>query len=89
MHLCLSIAELVEAIAQNIEQNTDLVTMALICRAFYEPAMNMLWKELDGLEPIFCCLPESVYGYNGDSGTRVRLSVEFSRPRSGLTPFFS
>lgn len=35
----------------------DLVSVALACRAFYEPAMDVVWRDLPGMGPLIKCLP--------------------------------
>ncbi|KAG2042316.1 hypothetical protein BDR03DRAFT_945032 [Suillus americanus] len=37
-----------------------LAALARTCKTFKEPALDILWKRLDGLEPLILCLPESV-----------------------------
>ncbi|GJE98796.1 hypothetical protein PsYK624_150330 [Phanerochaete sordida] len=60
MHACLHISEIV----QNIVEHADggLVSLALACRAFYEPAMNVIWSDLPGLRPLLQCFPRAVTG---------------------------
>lgn len=37
----------------------DLLALAGTCRAFKEPALDVLWEELDNLTPLVRCLPEA------------------------------
>lgn len=36
----------------------ELSTLARTCHTFKEPALNVLWEELDDLSPLARCLPE-------------------------------
>lgn len=38
--------------------NVDLATLARTCREFKEPALAMIWAELDDLTPLVRCLPK-------------------------------
>ncbi|KAF8550085.1 hypothetical protein OG21DRAFT_1488059 [Imleria badia] len=38
----------------------DLLALARTCRAFKEPALDVLWEELDNLSPLVRCLPEAI-----------------------------
>lgn len=58
MHACLHISEIVQNIAYNADGG--LVSLALTCRAFYEPAMNAVWRDLPGLRPLLLCFPRAV-----------------------------
>ena len=35
----------------------DLAALARTCRAFKEPALDLLWRELNDLSPLVLCLP--------------------------------
>ena len=39
--------------------NADLAALARTCKAFKEPALDLLWEELDDLSPLLRCLPEA------------------------------
>ncbi|KIJ66524.1 hypothetical protein HYDPIDRAFT_26864 [Hydnomerulius pinastri MD-312] len=41
--------------------NPDLVALARTCRVFHEPALNVLWAELDNLTPLIRCLPQDLW----------------------------
>ncbi|GJE97475.1 hypothetical protein PsYK624_136960 [Phanerochaete sordida] len=62
MHRCLRIAEVVQVIADGIHLYSDLVSMGLTCRAFFDPAMDRLWRYLPAPEPLIRLLPEHVRG---------------------------
>lgn len=39
-------------------ETADLPALARTCRAFKEPALDVLWEELDNLAPLARCIPE-------------------------------
>ncbi|OAX31738.1 hypothetical protein K503DRAFT_703255, partial [Rhizopogon vinicolor AM-OR11-026] len=39
---------------------STIAALARTCRAFKEPALDVLWKNMDGLGPLVSCLPENV-----------------------------
>ena len=43
------------------DDSEDLVSLARTCRAFKEPALDILWEVLDDLSPLARCLPEISY----------------------------
>ncbi|KAG1808214.1 uncharacterized protein BJ212DRAFT_1281054 [Suillus subaureus] len=48
------------------------VTLARTCRTFKEPALDILWENIDGFEPLISCLPEGVAVItNTDTGTKL------------------
>jgi hypothetical protein len=47
--------------------NANLLKVALACKSFCEPALNVLWRDLDDLEPLLALLPLSEFGSNGIS----------------------
>lgn len=42
--------------------------MALVCRAFYEPAINQLWSCLRGFKPLVQCLPQDAIEIYDEDG---------------------
>ncbi|KAJ8593610.1 hypothetical protein M405DRAFT_785777 [Rhizopogon salebrosus TDB-379] len=38
-----------------------LLALALTCKSFTGPALDLLWRELDGLDPLIRCLPPSLW----------------------------
>lgn len=38
---------------------SNLVSLARTCRAFKDPALNMLWEVLNDLSPLAQCLPDA------------------------------
>ncbi|KAF8429864.1 hypothetical protein L210DRAFT_800958, partial [Boletus edulis BED1] len=41
-----------------------LASLARTCRAFKEPALNLLWEEMLNLSPLAQCLPEASHFIN-------------------------
>lgn len=83
MHRALTlVSEVLQEIFANLNQipsYTDgrslshryLAALARTCKTFYEPAMDLLWSDMDGLEPLLGCvtrLHPMIYG-----GTKVSL----------------
>ena len=62
MHNCLNIAEVVQAIAGNVELERDLLHLGLVCRAFLDPAMSVLWDAMDSIDPLIRTIPKSKRG---------------------------
>ena len=40
-------------------RRADTLALTRTCRAFKEPALGVLWEELDNLSPLVRCLPEA------------------------------
>ena len=62
MHPCLGVEDIVELIAHFTEEDLDIaqtgakpaasVALARTCRAFYEPASNVVWSQLSSILPL-------------------------------------
>ncbi|KIJ61285.1 hypothetical protein HYDPIDRAFT_137858 [Hydnomerulius pinastri MD-312] len=61
MHDVLCITELLDVICQFATRST-LAKLARTCRAFEEPALDALWKDLETLAPLSNCLPPALWG---------------------------
>ena len=68
MHHALEIQEILLNIFQvfgrchdDDDGSADLASLARTCRAFKEPALDILWEVLDDLTPLARCLPEISY----------------------------
>ncbi|KAF8062194.1 hypothetical protein FPV67DRAFT_1672675 [Lyophyllum atratum] len=67
MHSCLKIPEILCTIFQNVIDRQDwkapfsgsatLLNLALTCKLFKEPALDVLWHTIQTLEPLIRCLP--------------------------------
>ena len=61
-HRALEISEIVQNIADFIlPSKQSLTAMARTCKAFYEPSMNAIWKEIPHIGILFDCFPENVW----------------------------
>lgn len=62
MHPCLQIDEIILSVVQHSDEcMPDLVRFALTCRAFYEPAMDLLWADTPRtISKLLQCLPPEV-----------------------------
>jgi hypothetical protein len=66
-HRCFSIAELTSRIV-NIENSlfpSDLLPMALTCKAFLEPALNSMWRTMETMTPLLRLFPRNAVEWNG------------------------
>ena len=68
---------------------SDLPSLARTCRAFKEPALDVLWEMLDNLSAIARCLPQASEKSSSDEVRRFRIFItlclmvnkySFSRP---------
>ncbi|KAF8550850.1 hypothetical protein OG21DRAFT_1499526 [Imleria badia] len=60
MHAALQITEISEVVCNLLDQPT-LARLARTCRAFEDPALDALWKVMQGLEPLARLLPDSMW----------------------------
>ena len=63
MHPCLQIDEVLRQITFELKTFSiftcrDLLSMALSCKTFYEPAMDELWGFMGDVRALISCLPE-------------------------------
>jgi hypothetical protein len=62
IHKTLEIPEILRHVYEILAQDgkkRSLVSMALVCRAFTESALDLIWYRLDGLTPLLSILPIS------------------------------
>lgn len=58
MHAALQIPEILERIAEEVSPyGSDRRNMALTCKTFYEPFMDLIWWGLWHIESLIKCLP--------------------------------
>ncbi|KAF8887138.1 hypothetical protein BD779DRAFT_1672896 [Infundibulicybe gibba] len=100
MHRCLLVPDILRAICAHIsvrpdstvrmdvynpgEARRDLLAMTLVCHNFYNPSLDQLWREIDGLYPLLTGLPPDIW-----SEPLTRRNVVLSRAitPSDLGPF--
>ena len=70
---------LVESYSKPEDFRTALRNMALTCRAFYEPAMNIAWHTLHTLRPVVKCFPENIWEQDDDGQVvcQIILTIPF------------
>ncbi|KAG1816156.1 uncharacterized protein BJ212DRAFT_1272018 [Suillus subaureus] len=61
MHPALQILEVIDIISSHTEHRS-LPALASTCRAFESPALNVLWRDLQSVEPLVKCLPSDLFG---------------------------
>ncbi|KIK33730.1 hypothetical protein CY34DRAFT_32400, partial [Suillus luteus UH-Slu-Lm8-n1] len=49
-HQALLVYDILLDIFAYVDRKKILAALAVTCKAFYEPAMDLLWAEIDGLE---------------------------------------
>ena len=59
-------------------ETSVLAGLARTCRAFKEPALDALWRELVDLSPLAQCLPEASIHYKISQGIKVRWFQAFA-----------
>ncbi|KAF8550069.1 hypothetical protein OG21DRAFT_1469182 [Imleria badia] len=91
MHHALEIQEILLNIFGHCHPD-DLPSLARTCRGFKEPALDVLWEELDNLSPLVRCLPEASHQLSPDKVRRfqvfvtLRLMVNFFRFSPAIPP---
>jgi hypothetical protein len=62
MHHCLRIAEILAIVLHFLVEDAnrgarEILPLLKTCKALYEPALDILWRDLDILAPLVMCLP--------------------------------
>ncbi|KAG2364644.1 hypothetical protein BDR07DRAFT_1354750 [Suillus spraguei] len=60
MHRCLRLEEILQEIFKNVDYRS-LTVLARICRLFHEPALNVIYSDLPGLQPLIERLPHDLW----------------------------
>ncbi|KAG1808278.1 uncharacterized protein BJ212DRAFT_1485214 [Suillus subaureus] len=83
MHICLLPPEIllhIFAIYQEdygpLSSRATLASLARTCKIFKEPALDILWKDIDGLEPLISCLVACLPKGISDKNTRGTLTIK-------------
>ena len=80
MHPALEIEEVLRYILEFLYGNPhepdrqSIVNLAITCRTFLRPSLEILWFDLPSLGPLIMCLPEDAWGSRNDGTTLVRFS---------------
>jgi hypothetical protein len=84
MHHCLEITEILYNIFNSFDifaSHSNFLSLALVSKAFYEPALDVLWKFQGSLLPLIKTFPADVWEEEGDPSTLVSLSVFVAYPK--------
>ncbi|KAG0694384.1 hypothetical protein DFH29DRAFT_815425 [Suillus ampliporus] len=60
MHAALRNLEVIHTVSSHAERGT-LPALASACRAFQSPALDVLWRDLQSVEPLVKCLPTDLF----------------------------
>jgi hypothetical protein len=77
MHHCLEITEILYNIFNSFEvfaSHSNFLSLALVSKAFHEPALDVLWKFQRSLLPLIKTFPADVWEEEGDPSTLVSQS---------------
>ena len=83
MDHCLRISELIRSICDNLDKATSL-SVALTCKAFLEPGLDKVWRNIATLEPLACCLPAEIWK---DDRELLLVSLRYISQGRSLNPF--
>ncbi|KAH7929962.1 hypothetical protein BV22DRAFT_93909 [Leucogyrophana mollusca] len=61
MHQCLTVLELLHCIFRYVALKKTLALLARTCRTFTDPALDVLYCELESLRPLIKCLPRDLW----------------------------
>jgi hypothetical protein len=91
MHHCLFITEILYLICEEIwsgaeQRHKTLATMARCCRAFEAPALDVLWRAQDSLQPLLACLPADIWQERDGVRCLVRCNGVDSVGRQKYSP---
>ncbi|KAG1762908.1 hypothetical protein EDD22DRAFT_537528 [Suillus occidentalis] len=75
MHPALRILEVIDNISLHVGQKS-LPALASTCRAFESPALNVLWRNLESVEPIVKCLPSELFSTNRHKDTVLQKPLD-------------
>ncbi|KAG2069536.1 hypothetical protein BDR04DRAFT_682074 [Suillus decipiens] len=55
----------IDSLRQTIMGKKTLMALALTCKSFSGPALDLLWRDLPEFEPLIKCLPQSLWKQDG------------------------
>jgi hypothetical protein len=67
MHRCLDVQEIILIIFHLTTTKRDLAALAVTCKTFRDPALEILWSELNEFSPLARCLPNDIWKEEIDS----------------------
>jgi hypothetical protein len=53
--------EIFQLVDRDLSRKKTLLALAVTCKSFTEPALDLLWRELDLFSPLIRCLPPSLW----------------------------
>ena len=57
---CLRIPEVQRLIYDELDKRTSL-SLALTCKAFLEPGLDRIWRNITSFKPLIACIPEELW----------------------------
>jgi hypothetical protein len=72
MHRCFLVPELVQLVCDEfledgVQARRTLIALALTCRLFHEPALDLLWRRVASLGPLVKCMPSDLWKVRRES----------------------
>lgn len=76
MHHCLGVLDIVRNVFQLVYDESgngpkNVAVLAITCRAFKDPALDVLWRTMLTLAPLIMCLPEDAWEIKVENHKRV------------------
>ncbi|KAJ7618460.1 hypothetical protein FB45DRAFT_800206 [Roridomyces roridus] len=84
MHRALAIREVVEMICSHLlqESKASLVALGITCKDLQGPALDAVWRNMDGILPWLSCLPEDLFNEPPVGALQNRRLLHLLRPLS-------
>ncbi|KAF8066940.1 hypothetical protein FPV67DRAFT_1416743 [Lyophyllum atratum] len=83
VHRCLLVPDIIHLLCDTIVAarfgNSHLPTLAVLartCRLFYEPALDRIWMNLDGIVPLIKCMPSDLWKLAPSVCRRPRIDLQ-------------
>ncbi|KAJ7162671.1 hypothetical protein C8R43DRAFT_1062958 [Mycena crocata] len=61
MHRAFSILEVIEAVFCELYVPKELAALAVTCKSFQDPALDVLWRTQDSIIPLLACMPDDLF----------------------------
>ena len=83
MHHCLRIREILTTIIHFLVEDAkrgarQVLPLLKTCKALYEPALDVLWRDLDILAPLVMCLPGDVWKIKNKLLVRIIIGSDLA-----------